>query len=304
MTSELSQKIREVQQTLPKSIVRDQSLTILVDYILRSRPLCRPFQEQPLSPACQEIYQAVHQQLFCILSSDIDRYNFPNQSPREWSIQRMQEAFAAILTDPRLKQLALEAKQYEPRTQQRQHLLTELIKGIQLSRRLIRPYRGELTRDFYQLIYEDAVNRTLLYVFQKIDLYDPGRGEGKFMNWVNFRLDKILKEIRASYQVVQETPICSKEIDALGTSEASPTTLEIIMQYIECDPDEIFKQERIKQHNKASFQDIFLAKRIQGKSWKEISQDWGIPMTTLSSFYWRCIKRFAPKIRQHVQDCT
>jgi DNA-directed RNA polymerase specialized sigma24 family protein len=292
------------KQTVPGSIERRQSVTKLVDQILRSRPICRPVKDQPLSRACQDIYQAARQQLFLALSSDIDRYNPENKSLRQWANVRMREAFQKILTDNHLKQLALEAKQHPTQTQQRQYLLTELINAIQLSRRLIHPQRGELSRDFYNVIYDDAVNRTLLYVFQKIDLYDPERGNGVFMNWVNFRLDRTLRDIRASYQITQDKPIPIEEIDNLGTTEAAPTTFEIIMNYIERDPDEIFKREVIQKNPNASFQAIFLAKRIQGKSWKEISQDLGIPVTTLSSFYWRCIQRLAPRIRQYVQDCA
>ncbi|MEQ9670222.1 hypothetical protein [Coleofasciculus sp. G2-EDA-02] len=302
--TELLNLLLDAKQTVPGSIERRQSVTKLVDRILRSRPICRPLKDQPLSNACQDIYQAARQQLLGTLYSDIDRYNPENESLRQWANIRMREAFQEILTDNRLKQLALEAKQYSAQTQQRQYLLTELVNAIQLSRRLIRPHRGELNSDFYNIIYDDAVNRTLLYVFQKIDLYDPERGNGVFMNWVNFRLDRTLRDIRASYQITQDEPIAIEEIDNLGTTEAAPTTFEIIMHYIERDPDEIFKRELIQKHPNASFQAIFLAKRIQGKSWKEISQDLGIPVTTLSSFYWRCIQRFAPKIRQYVQDCA
>lgn len=302
--TELLNLLLKVKQTVPGSIERRQTLTKLVDRILRSRPICRPLKDQPLSRACQDIYQAARQQLLGSLYSEIDRYNPENEPLRQWANLRMREAFQDILTDHRLKQLALEAKQQSAQTQQRQYLLTELINAIQLSRRLIRPRRGELSRDFYNVIYDDAVNRTLLYVFQKIDLYDPERGNGVFMNWVNFRLDRTLRDIRASYQITQDKPIAIEEIETIGETQDVPTTFEIIMQYIEHDPDKIFKQEVIKKNPNASFQAIFLAKRIQGKSWKEISQDLGIPVTTLSSFYWRCIQRFAPKIRQYVQDCA
>jgi len=302
--TELINLLLEVKQTVPGSIERRQSVTKLVDRILRSRPICRPLKDQPLSSACQDIYQAARQQLLGTLYSEIDRYNPKNESLRQWANLRMREAFQAILTDNRLKPLALEAKQHPAHTQQRQYLLTELINAIQLSRRLIRPHRGELSRDFYNIIYDDAVNRTLLYVFQKIDLYDPERGNKVFMNWVNFRLDRTLRDIKASYQITQDKPILTEEIEAIGETKDVPTTFEIIMQYIEHDPDKVFKQEVIKKNPNASFQAIFLAKRIQGKSWKEISQDLEIPVTTLSSFYWRCIQRFAPRIRQYVQDCA
>lgn len=302
--TELLNLLLKVKQTVPGSIERRQTLTKLVDRILRSRPICRPLKDQPLSRACQDIYQAARQQLLGSLYSEIDRYNPEHEPLRQWANLRMREAFQDILTDHRLKQLALEAKQQSAQTQQRQYLLTELINAIQLSRRLIRPRRGELSRDFYNVIYDDAVNRTLLYVFQKIDLYDPERGNGVFMNWVNFRLDRTLRDIRASYQITQDKPIAIEEIETIGETQDVPTTFEIIMQYIEHDPDKIFKQEVIKKNPNASFQAIFLAKRIQGKSWKEISQDLGIPVTTLSSFYWRCIQRFAPIIKQYVQDCA
>ncbi|MEQ9482306.1 hypothetical protein [Coleofasciculus sp. F4-SAH-05] len=76
------------------------------------------------------------------LYSDIDRYNPDNESLRQWANVRMRKAFQDILTDHRLKQLALEAKQHQNPTQQRQYLLTELINAIQLSRISIHPQLG------------------------------------------------------------------------------------------------------------------------------------------------------------------
>ncbi|HBL14342.1 MAG TPA: hypothetical protein DD379_23735 [Cyanobacteria bacterium UBA11162] len=283
---------------------RQKTLEKVVDEMLRSRKICRPLKGQSLSGVCLEIYQEAKKQLLHTIDGDINSYNPRRESVRQWINEQLDSIFKQVLNDTRLKTLALEAQTHLPRTQQRQYLLTELVNSIQLSGKLFYPPPDKMPRDIYQLIYDDAVNRTLLYVFQKIDLYDPTRGNGKFMTWVNFRLDKIFKEIKLLNQLPKETTINEQTLDSLGQPEPSTSVFEILREFIENDPEGLFKNEAIRTHPTANFQAIFLAKRVNGQSWHEISENLGVPMTTLSSFYWRCIQRFAPKIRQYVQECA
>ncbi|HEY9596631.1 MAG TPA: hypothetical protein V6D33_03065, partial [Cyanophyceae cyanobacterium] len=193
--SELLQRlVLEVQQQLPGTQERQLGLQRLVDEIMRSRRVCRPLRGQLLSGVVQEIYQAAREQLLLKIDSIIDEYN-PEKLVKILAASLLNGTFQEVLDDDRLKRLALEAQQNPPQTQQRQYLLTELVNVIQLSNRFIHPPQGNVPRDIYELIYNDAVNRTLLYVFQKIDSYDPERGKGRFMNWVNFRLQMIFRDL-------------------------------------------------------------------------------------------------------------
>jgi hypothetical protein len=296
----LKQLIEEVKQQLPETNERQLALIKLVDEILRSRRICRPPKGQPLTGVFQEIYQEVHKQLIQMIDKDVDNYKPPSQSVREWLNEKLYCVFKQELTDERLKRIALEAQQHFLGTQKRQYILTELINAIKLSGKLIRPPQGDLRRDFYELIYDDAVNRTLIYVFQKLDNYDQNRGEKKkFMNWVNFRLERIFQEIKFGYQFPNTTLLSN-----LPPSKLPPTLFEILTEFIESDPEGIFRNEYTKNNPNASFQKIFIAKRVDGKSWQEISEDLGISGTTLSSFYWRCIKKFSPIIKKYVQEFT
>jgi len=299
-TELLKQLVVEVQGQLPGDRERQLALARLVDEILRSRKICRPPRGQPLTGVCQEIYEKVREQLLGDVDQDICNYNWQD-SLRSWTSLLLTSSFKQVLDDARLKRLALEAQQYSPQTQIRQYALTELVNAIQLSGKLIHPPQGNISRELYQLIYDDAVNRTLLYVFQKIDNYDPQRGQGKFMNWVNFRLSKIFIEL--VHQTFQIKSSSLREVEGVEGAETNiPLLSEIIRQCIEDDPEGLFKTECVENKPNASFQAIFLAKRVDGKSWKEISEELGIPVTTISSFYWRRIQRFAPIIKKYVQE--
>ena len=59
------------------------------------------------------------------------------------------------------------------------------------------------------------------------------------------------------------------------------------------DPEKKFQTTHIRNRSDANFQRITLAK-IAGKNWEEISAELNIPVPTLSSFYNRWCRRFAP----------
>ncbi|MCA1994576.1 MAG: hypothetical protein LDL41_21410, partial [Coleofasciculus sp. S288] len=228
--SELLQRlVIEAQQHLTETRERQFALTKLVDEILRSRRICRPLKGQFLSNVLPEIYQEVQQQLLRLVEQSIDNCN-PQNSLRNWATFLLHRAFQHVLDDKRLKQLALEAQQHPSTSQERQYILTELINAIQLSGKLHCPPQSALPHEVYQLIYDDAVNRTLLYVFQKIDYYDPQRGRGRFMNWVNFRLKMIFIEL--VNQTFKLSPILCEEMEKQSPEEESPSLSEILSQCI------------------------------------------------------------------------
>ncbi|WP_424094519.1 hypothetical protein [Moorena producens] len=129
----------------------------------------------------------MQKQLTQDLEQTIDRYSPQFISDREWTSWR-DMAFKKVIDNYRLEQLALEAQGQKTHTKERLYALTELINALQISGKLYHPPGFSID------VYQDAVIRTLGFVFQNINVYNPDKG--KFMKWVNFRLYVMLQEVR------------------------------------------------------------------------------------------------------------
>jgi DNA-directed RNA polymerase specialized sigma24 family protein len=297
----LKELLFELQHS--KKLFSQQQLLIarMVELILRSRPICRHFNGN-LWGIYQEIYDQAKQQIFQNITQDrlqckLDKININN-----WKKKLQQQAFKAILTDEKLKQLGLEAQKTPPESELRSYALTELIKAIQLSGRLCRPYQETFAPQFYQLLYEEAVVITLTYVCLHIELYDLERGKGKFMNWVNFRLEKAIIECRRKFNHWQtkELPTIT-DLETINQPEISPLLSELLYKYIEEDANQIFSQIHIRNRPDANFRAIALAK-FNGYSWEEIAENFQLTVSTLSSFYQRSCQKLAPLLKQELQS--
>lgn len=188
MDERLKQLVSQVLLYPRETQKRQEALMELVEQILRSRPICRPLPGQSLGGIYLDIVQAVQQQLQDEVEQSIDHYNFQRLPLRDWANGLRNKAFQQVLDNSCLTQLALETQQYKPQTEQWQYAVRDLLQAIRLS--------GKLShKSYYKAdIYEDAVTRTLLWVCQNLHTYNPSKG--KFMAWVNYRLDMILREIK------------------------------------------------------------------------------------------------------------
>lgn len=300
MDQQLEQLVTEAKQPSLQSEEREKVLSKLVDEILRSRKICR-YVSQPLSGIYLEIYQLLQRQLKSDLEQSLEQYKPSKTSVREWANELRKKVFREVLNDTQLKKIALEAQQHPHNSKLRQQALTELVNAIILSGRLCHPHRWITPNDFYELIYEEAVNQTLVYVCQKLDNYDPQRGqEHKFTNWVNFRLDKIMLGCYTKFKQ-QLTPelLTLADLDNIIQVEEKPiSSSELLRQCLEDDTNNIFKNEYIRNCPKANFRDIALA-TFSGKSWEEISQEMDVKISTLSSFFQRSCKKFAPQFKEY-----
>lgn len=299
MDEQLEQLVTEAQQHAPQTKGRQLALTNLVNKILQSRKIARPLIGQPLSGIYQEIYQQLQQELLQKVGEELTHYN-PKRTPvRTWVKTLQHHAYRKVLEDTQLRQLALEAQRHPPHTELRQFALRELVEAIRLSGKLGHPHRTRFSPQFYDLLYEEAVNKTLTYVCRKIDTYDPERGqEKKFMSWVNFRLDRVLIEASREFRepIIIDLPSLTDLEEKLQPDE-SDSLLDKVREYIEIDSQNIFKQTHIRNRADANFQAIALA-RLSGKSWEEISAKFGIPLPTISSFFQRCCEKFRSQFRQ------
>lgn len=305
MDERLKQLVIEAQQYGSETSERQKILIQLVDEILRSRKICRPG-SQPLSGVCQEILEQLQQQLLQDIDSSIDKYN-PQRTPiREWVSTLRNNLFKKVLDDAQLKMLSLEAQRHPSNSKERQQTLIELVNAIVLSGRLCRPHRGICDAGFYELIYEEAVNQTLVYVCQKIDnykQYNPQTGlPQNFMNWVNFRLDKLVIQANMDFRekASKEIPTLT-ELENIAAPESEWLFCDLLKEYIEEDPRNVLKKEHIRNSPEANFQAIALAS-LSGKTWEDISAEFGIKVPTLSSFFRRCCQKFAPLFKEKFES--
>jgi hypothetical protein len=280
---------------------REQKSIIIkiVSIIMRSRPLCRRFNGTPLTGIYREIYDLVEQQLVFSINQEA-RNNFDKLNSQElYKIQNL--AFKQILDDVRLKKLGLTAQKYLPNSELRRYALTELVRAIQLSGRLCRPHRHKFSFNFYQILYEEAVTETLTYICLNIDAYDPERKNKKFMSWVNFKLDKFLLQSYKNYLKFQQAHWYSVQNLEIIQSEKPIEISDLLFDFLEQDPHEFFQATHIRNRPDANFQAIALAK-LRDRNWEVISAKYNIPISTLSSFYNRWCRKFAPLIKRELNQ--
>lgn len=210
--------------------------------------------------------------------------------------------------DSHLKQLAQVAQRYPPKTKERQQALTKLVSAIMRSHKLTRPYQGYF-RGFYEEIYAEAQQRLFAHICEKIDDYDPQR---EVLQWTNFLLKKrfFIEASRAImptvYKGINAKQIKRLTLDELDKSnpievnpQLTPSLSQEVIQCLQTDPEGIFKSTHVSNHPAANFQ--FLALKIlSGYSWKEISDELNLKIPTLSSFYQRCLTKFAPKFKEYL----
>ncbi len=211
--------------------------------------------------------------------------------------------------DRRLKQLAREAQQHPPKSKQRQRALAKLVSAIQQSGMLTRPYKG-CFRGFYEEIYAEALQKLFCHICEKIDDYDPQR---EVLQWANFLLTRrFFVEASRAFMPTVPKGINQKQIRRLTiddldrnncnevTFQSIPSLSQEVIQCLEEDPEGIFQSTHISNNPAANFQ--FLAiKLVSGYSWKEISDELeGMKIPTLSSFYQRCLTKFAPKFKEYL----
>ncbi|HIK32460.1 MAG TPA: hypothetical protein IGS17_04700 [Oscillatoriales cyanobacterium M59_W2019_021] len=301
MDNRLEQSVMAAQRSVPQTNERELALAALADEILRTRHICRPSANFSLSGIFLEIYQAARQHLKQQLAAQIDRARPQSISLREWVENLRDLALKSVLSDDRLQEIALHAQRANT-PERRQYALRELVEAIRLCDRLCRPHRSKFNPQFYELLYEEAVNQTLVYVCQNIDKYDPARSR-KFMTWVNFRLDKLVIESRWDFSSsnVQEIPSL-EDLEAPIEEELNNDRLALeLEEFIRQDEKNIFKKEHIRDRPDANFRTIALA-TLQGKTWEELSQELEIKVPTLSSFFRRCCQKFSPHFKAKFGD--
>ncbi|MEO0646827.1 MAG: sigma-70 family RNA polymerase sigma factor [Cyanobacteria bacterium J06650_10] len=210
--------------------------------------------------------------------------------------------------EEKLKNLAMEAQKAPLKTPQRQRALTQLVDEIYRSNRLVRPYKGQF-QGFYEDIYAEAQQRLFLHICEQINQYNP---KFEVLQWTNFLMKRRFF-VEASRDVMPSAPkgmdrtnVKRITLDVLDKQEPlelrSQSTISLSEEVIQCireDRDGLFRDAHIQQKPEATFQYIAL-QFLGGYSWKEISAELDVKVVTLSSFYQRCLVKFAPILKAYV----
>ena len=196
------------------------------------------------------------------------------------------------LSQDALPQIIKETCQYPPESVERQAGLTRLICLLIQSGKLWRentPY------------YEDALQQTWLYVCRNLceantgKAYDPNLSN--VTTWVNSYLKRRLQDYRQErqqrnylYQTLNE-----QGLDQIETPPPVPSLLETVRDWANTDADGSLRGHHLRGHPTVTCQVLILRRLPPRSTWEELSQEFNVPPTTLSSFYRRhCF----PKLRQ------
>lgn len=198
-----------------------------------------------------------------------------------------------------LRSLVTEACRHRPGSVERQKSLTKLIRLI--SKKLWQentPY------------YEDALQQTWVYFCQNIceaktgEPYDPTRGS--VVTWLNAYLKRRLQDFYIDSQKQQartapkqnqrsktgETAQTVDPVDKLEAPPDVPSLLEEIRTWASKDPTSELRSVHIQGHPKVTCQVLILRRLPPETSWKTLAAEFGVSVSTLSSFYQRqCLPR-------------
>ena len=201
--------------------------------------------------------------------------------------------------DEQLKDLVTQACRHPCKSQERQKLLTQII-------RLTSSKLWKESTPYYQ----DALQQTWLYFCRNVcdgltgRTYDPAYGS--VITWLNAYLKRRLQDFYTNQYREQATtvPIKVRQSGAGGNIEiidpvenlpATPQTypiLENLEMWVKTDLDEELRSTHVKGHPKVNCQMLILKRLPPEVSWKELSEEFSLPISTLSSFYQRqCLPR-------------
>ena len=188
-------------------------------------------------------------------------------------------------------------------------MLTQFVGTLLASRKLCRPRRGQFQL-LYEDIYAEALQRLFAFVCDRMDDYNPQKGE--VLQWANCLLSRrFFIEASRDYLPVAYKGLDVRNVkrltleylDSSNPSELNPQLIPSLSQEVKAclieNPEGMSRAASIVDHPRASFQHIAV-RRLEGYSWQDLAVELGVPVPTLSSFYRRCSARFASKLRAYL----
>ncbi len=192
--------------------------------------------------------------------------------------------------DP-LLELVEETCRYPAGSPQRQKGLTKLIRVL----------NDQLWHTF-DTYYQDALQQTWIYFCRNLceattaRAYDPTRA--KITTWLNAYLKRRLQDFRidehdrrakiigqSSSVIRQDDGTVVDPIDRIPAPPDAPPLLEQVHTWLQTDADGALKSIFITQHPNITAQQLLLKRLPPETPWKELAEEYGLSIGTLSSFY-------------------
>ncbi|MGC9505160.1 sigma factor [Baaleninema sp.] len=161
---------------------------------------------------------------------------------------------------------------------------------------------GKLWRDNHP-VYEDVLQETCLYLCQNLcSKYDPQRSQ--LLTWLNFYLKQRLKDAYRDRQKQQQREVstfCKKDgetaeiWDFLAAKPDVPPILSELYRWVETDASGELRQLHLKHRPDITVQVLLLRRLPPETSWKDLSAEFNVPISSLSSFYERHCR---PRLRK------
>jgi hypothetical protein len=201
--------------------------------------------------------------------------------------------------DEQLRQLIKDACKHPPGSLDRQRCLTKII----------RLTSGKLWRENVAY-YQDALQQTWIYFCQNVcekntgERYDPDRSS--VVTWLNYYLRRRLQDgfIDTQKQQARTASVQTRAsasngpdeiinpVDSLPASPDVPPILDEVRTWAEADSSGELRRVHIEGYPQVNCQTLILRRLPPETSWKGISDEFGVAVPTLSSFYQRqCLPR-------------
>jgi hypothetical protein len=198
--------------------------------------------------------------------------------------------------EERLHQLVTDACKHQPGSAERQKYLTQIIRLV--SKKLWKENSA---------YYQDALQQTWVYFCQNIcegntgKPYDPTRGS--VVTWLNFYLKRRLQDFyidttQQQGKTVSSQPKCfgdSEVIDPIENLPASPDVpplLKNVQNWAENSTDPDLDRVHISDRPDVTVRVLILRRLPPETSWKDLSKEFNLSISTLSRFYQRqCLPR-------------
>ena len=198
--------------------------------------------------------------------------------------------------DEQLRQLVVETCRHPLGSLERQQGLTKLIRLIEQSKKLWQedtPY------------YQDALQQTWIYFCQNLceantaQRYDPNRSSAitwlnRYLKWrlQDFRLANQAEKVRTTKGKIFDRENTTDPIENVAASPDIPPILENTRKWAQTDPTGELRSIHIQDYPAVTCQVLILRRLPPETSWKELSAEFGISVSTLSNFYRRqCLPR-------------
>ena len=206
--------------------------------------------------------------------------------------------------DDRLKQLAIAAKNHQPKTVERRKAVTTLYMEIERYKIIKCPQNSNFSYKIYQEICSEAKQELMLRICKEVHNYRP---EKEVRQWVNFLMIKCFQEVTPKViGLKQLKPLYYENMDLFPCPQQQQAEhdfyrIEVaLIEMIKEDPDDAFKSEMMRKYPQVNFQLLLVKRVLEDVGWQQISEELGVSVSNLSSFYRRSLEKFTPRFREYL----